>query len=120
MNQTLFTLAIMLSIATISCNSNSLNGIYVCDASQKKADTTIRHETYDESTMDLTCAISELNFKGNSTVLIKVAKNEVTTSYVIDKEYLRIKGDKGDMLFKIADEKTLIAEGFPPGTYHKK
>lgn len=110
----------LIAIAIIGCKSNSVQGIYVCDASKKKADTTIKHETYSEHTIDMTCVISELDFKGNSTVTIKLENGQITSSYIIDNGFVRIKGEKSDMLFRIVDKATLKAEGFPEGTYHKK
>ena len=111
---------IMLSLILLSCKTNSISGIYICDQSNKKADTTNHHGTYDESTIDFTCVIEEYNFKGNSTVLIKMKNGEVVSSYIIDKEFIRIKGDKSDLLLKIKDDNTLVSEGVINGTYHKK
>jgi hypothetical protein len=42
-----------------------------------------------------------------------------TTSYVRDGEYIRVTTDKSDLLIKIADENTLIGEGFAKGIYRK-
>ena len=110
----------VLSALFLSCKTNSISGIYICDQSNKKSDTTIHHETYDESTIDLTCVVEEYNFKGNSTVSIKMKNGEINSSYVIDKEYIRIKGDKSDILLEMKDNNTLVAEGPIGGTYHKK
>ena len=62
------------------------------------------------------CIYHSFEFKGESTVIIE---NFFPSSYVIDKNYIRIKTDKSDLLLKIQDEKTLIGEGFATGTYIK-
>ena len=120
MKQVLFysTLSIMVIIA--SCKTNSMSGVYVCDQSQKKADTTITHGNSVEAFMDLTCTIEELDFKGNSTVELKMKNGAIVTSYVVDKDNIRIKGSGADILFKVKDNKTLSGEGIFEGEYHKK
>ena len=46
---------------------------------------------------------------------------ELASSYVTDKNFIRIKADKTDFLLKIQDNKTLISVGFIKGAvYHKK
>lgn len=120
MKRLLLTSVLFITINLISCKTNSISGVYVCDQSNKKQDTTIHHDTYDESTIDLTCVISAFDFKGNSTVSIKLKGAEMFSSYVIDKEYIRIKGDKSDILLRIKDANTLVEEGIFHGIYHKK
>jgi hypothetical protein len=113
-----FTLSIMVSI--VGCKTNDMSGVYVCDQSQKKADTTINHGNSVDESMDLTCTIQALDFKGDSTVELKMKNGPIVTSYIIDKDYIRIKGSGADILFKVKDNKTLIGEGIFEGLYHKK
>ena len=113
-----FTLSIL--VIVIGCKTNNMSGVYVCDQSQKKADTTIKHGNNDEAFIDLTCTIEELDFKGNSTVELKMKNGSMVTSYVVDKDYIRIKGSGADILFKLKDNKTLSGEGVFGGDYHKK
>ncbi len=113
-----FTLSIL--IIVIGCKTNNMSGVYVCDQSQKKADTTINHGNTVEKFLDLTCTIEELDFKGNSTVVLKMENGPIVTSYVVDKDYIRVKGSGADMLFKVKDNKTLSGEGMFLGEYHKK
>lgn len=97
-----------------------MTGVYVCDQSQKKADSTVKHGSTVETFFDATCAIEELDFKGNTTVELKMKNGSMVTSYVVDKEYIRIKGSGADFLFKVKDKKTLNGEGPLGGDYHKK
>jgi hypothetical protein len=97
-----------------------MSGVYVCDQSQKKADSTIKHGDSVETFIDFTCIIQELDFKGNSTVELKMKNGPMATSYVVDKDYIRIKGTGADILFKVKDSKTLSGEGIFVGLYHKK
>ena len=112
--------AFIISTFTISCNTNTISGVYVCDQSGKKPDTTIQHESYDQIKVDLTCLIQEIDFKGKSTVSMKMKGGESVSSYVLDGNYVRIKGDGSDMLLEIKGNNTLVAEGFMGGIYHKK
>lgn len=86
----------------------------------KKPDTTIKHGNTVESFIDVTCIIEELDFKGNSTVELKMKNGPIVTSYLVDKDYVRVKGSGTDILFKIKDNKTLSGEGSFQGEYHKK
>lgn len=97
-----------------------MSGIYICDQSQKKKDTTIHHENTIESFTDFTCIIEELDFKGNSTVVLKISNGPFATSHVTDNDYIRVKGTGSDILFKIKDNKTLSGEGIAQGIYYKK
>ena len=96
-----FTLSIL--VIVIGCKTNNMSGVYICDQSQKKTDTTINHGNTVEKFLDLTCTIEELDFKGNSTVVLKMENGPIVTSYVVDKDYIRVKGSGADMLFKIKD-----------------
>lgn len=107
-------------VIVIGCKTNNMSGVYICDQSQKKADTTINHGNTVEKFLDLTCTIEELDFKGNSTVVLKMENGPIVTSYVVDKDYIRVKGSGADMLFKVKDNKTLSGEGIFLGEYHKK
>lgn len=57
-----------------------------------------------------------LDFKGLSTVVLS---GLYASSYVVDENYIRIKTDKTDLLFKIKDSNTLEGEGFAEGVYKK-
>lgn len=120
MRQVVLFFAIFLLASIVGCKTNNMNGIYVCDQAQKKADTTIKYGDNVERFMDLTCIIQELDFKGNSTVELKMNNGQLVTSYIVDKEYIRIKGSDGEILFKIQDNKTLRGENPFEGFYHKK
>ena len=120
MRSTLSTLVLVISILVLGCKSNELNGIYVCDKSLKKKDTTITHQGYNEITLDLTCMFTHFDFKGNSTVKIGTQGGDIVSSYVVDKNYVRIKGTGSDILLKVQDNGTLNGEGVAIGTYHKK
>ena len=120
MKQHLIPLAVLISIFAFSCKSNKLTGVYVCDHSKKKADTAIQREGYTDITTDLTCMISELEFVGNSTVKMGTNGGTVVSSYVIDKNFIRIKGSVSDILLKVQDERTLNGQGIIIGVYHKK
>lgn len=62
------------------------------------------------------CIYQSFEFKGESSVLVD---GIFAASFVTDKNYVRIKTDKSDLLLKIQDENTLIGEGFATGTYIK-
>mgnify|MGYP006197819391 CR=1 FL=1 len=87
---------------------------------KKKADTTINHGSNIESFFDLTCTIEELDFKGGSTVELKMKNGAFVTSYIIDENYIRIKGSGAEILLKIKNNKTLTGEGVFEGEYHKR
>lgn len=120
MKQVLFYFTLSTMLIIVGCKTNNMSGVYVCDQSQKKADTTINHGNSVEAFLDLTCTIEELDFKGNSTVELKMKNGPIVTSYVVDKDYVRIKGSGADILFKVKDNKTLSGEGVFAGEYHKK
>ncbi len=120
MRQVLFYFVLFVLVVVVGCKSNTISGVYMCDQSQKKADTTINHGSNVERFIDLTCTIEELDFKGNSTVELKMTNGPFVTSFVVDKEYIRIKGTGADILLKVKDDKTLIGEGTFVGEYHKK
>ncbi|GAA4737461.1 hypothetical protein [Flavisolibacter ginsenosidimutans] len=111
---------LLICLFAVGCGPNSLSGTYVCDQSKKKADTTIHHSSSDETYMDFTCTVTEFEFAGNSSVVMKMPNGNVASSYVIDKNYVRIKGSGSDILLKIQDENTLTGEAVFDGTYHKK
>ena len=92
MRLTLSTIAALISIVVLDCQLNVINGIYVFDKSTKEAGTTIRHQGHDEIVVDLNCMFTKFDFKGNSTVKIGSEGGDVVSSYVIDKDYVRIKG----------------------------
>jgi hypothetical protein len=58
-----------------------------------------------------------IEFKGASTVVIL---GFFATSYVVDENYVRIKTDKSDLIFKIKDRNTLEGEGYAEGIYKKE
>ena len=121
MRQVLSYFVFFLLVFIVSCKTNNLSGIYVCDQSQKKADSTINNGNNVEVFTDLTCIIQEIDFKGKSTVELRMKNGPFVTSYVVDNEFVRVKGSGGDILFKILDNKTLSGEGpVEKGLYHKK
>lgn len=120
MRQALFYFALSILVIVVGCKTNNMSGVYICDQSKKKGDTTINHGGNIGTFMDFTCTIEELDFKGNSTVQLKMKNGPIVTSYVVDKDYIRIKGSGADILFKIKDNKTLSGEGIFEGQYHKK
>jgi hypothetical protein len=113
---------IFIAVNVMGCNDNHPSGIYVCDKSNKKADTTIHYKNNDVGYLDLTCVCDQIEFKGNSTVVLTLTgKQQYPTSYVVDKEYIRIKTDGPDVLLKMKNNNTLISEaGFMQGTYNRK
>lgn len=115
-----FSFSIFILISLSACISGKINGIYVCDQTLKKADTTIHNGSHDEVQIDLTCAITQFDFKGNTTVEIKTQGGSVVSSYIIDKDYIRIKGTGSDILLKRKDQNTLVGEIPFAGTYVKK
>jgi hypothetical protein len=120
MRRILFITIVLLSLFALSCKTNHLSGVYVCDQSSKKADTTIHHGNSDEVFIDFTCTFTAFDFKGNSTVEINMANGNVASSYVVDKDYVRIKGTGSDILLKLQDQNTLTGEGIAKGIYYKK
>ena len=40
-----------------------------------------------------------------------------STSYELDEDIVKVRTDRGDLLFYIKDSKTLIGEGFAEGTF---
>jgi hypothetical protein len=46
MRQILLITTVLLSLFMFSCKTNSLSGVYVCDQSTKKEDSTIHHKNY--------------------------------------------------------------------------
>lgn len=65
---------------------------------------------------------SALVFRGKKTVsyYFSFIRIPVATSYEIDDNFVKIKGDGADLLFMIKDSKTLIGEGMVEGTFIKK
>ena len=120
MRQFYVLLTLLISFFAVSCRTHALSGVYVCDQSTKKADTTIHHGSSDETFMDFTCEVTEFDFAGNSSVVMKMANGSVASSYVIDKNYVRIKGTGSDILLEIRDENTLTGNAVLDGTYRKK
>ena len=117
MKQILSITTLLLTMFALSCKTNSLDGIYVCDLSDKKADSLIHY-------WDTAGLVREIEFKGNSNVTMKVkigeSAAEVVSSYIIENDYVRIKGRDADMYLKIIDQNTLVGHVDLKGTYHKK
>lgn len=67
------------------------------------------------------CIYAKVEFKGMSTVVIYDGFLGIPfpTSYVMDQEYIRVKTDKSDLLFKIEGNDKLIGEGWAKGEYIK-
>jgi hypothetical protein len=113
-----FTLFFLMIV--IGCRSSYISGVYVCDQSQKKADTIIHQGSRDDIYLDVTCAMEELDFKRDKTVEIKLENGSFLTSYLVNKDDIIIKGTGSDILMKIKDKKTLSGEGIFKGFYRKK
>lgn len=109
-----------LLITATGCQSHQLRGVYVCDQSQKKGDSTVQKENGSEHFFDLTCVLESLTFKGNSTVELQLKNGPLIVSYVIDKNLIRINGNGSDLLFNIKDKNTLAGEGIVAGLYRKQ
>ena len=120
MKQVFLSITVLLSIFFLSCKTNHLSGLYVCDQENLQPDTTIQHGAHHEGTLNLTCVVTDLEFKGSSTVSIHMKAGQIFSNYTIDDDYVRIRGDKSDIVLKIKDENTLVGEGFTQGIYHKK
>ncbi|HMJ46415.1 MAG TPA: hypothetical protein VK498_03755 [Ferruginibacter sp.] len=125
----LFSTAFFVALSMIGCKPNHLEGVYACIKLPLKPGQyeTHRDTVYGKNNapnivdyIDTRCLIERLDFKGNSTVVVKLANGEMPTSYVIDKDYVRIKGTGQDLLFKMKDIQTLIGEGIFEGEYKKK
>ncbi len=65
---------------------------------------------------------SALVFRGKKTVsyYFSFIRIPIATSYEIDENLVKIKGDGADLLFAIKDSKTLIGEGMVEGTFIKQ
>lgn len=120
MKQVFFYLTLSIVVTIVSCKTNNMSGVYLCDKSQKKADSVISNKSKVETFIDLTCLIEALDFKGNNTVQLKMKNGPIITSYVVDKHYIRIKGSGADILFTVKENMTLRGEGIFNGEYHKK
>ena len=111
---------VFLSMLVLGCKTNGISGVYVCDKSTKNADTTILQEGHAERIMDQTCIFTQFEFVGSNTVKIGTESGEVVSSYVVDKDYVRIKGSGSDILLKVQDGNTLNGEGVVQGIYYKR
>jgi hypothetical protein len=127
------TIIIIVSLAGCTQNSENseksenpkkeISGCYECEKVKEK----IANDANDadrllESLYPGGCIYNKLEFKGESTVIVYsnlMMSEGFTTSYVRDGEYIRVTTDKSDLLIKIADENTLIGEGFAKGIYRK-
>ena len=113
----LFTTFAIASTLFCACKSNHLNGVYVCDQAGKKADTVVQQLGSKELVLDMTCTITQFEFKGKNTVLVS---GVIGSSYVMDEDVIRIKGTGSEIVLTIKDENTLTGEGIAAGTYRKK
>lgn len=121
MKQTLPAAILFSAMCFFSCKSHDMNGRYVCDLSQKKEVTAREKANTQINIADLTCAFREFEFKGNSTVAVKMESGEMFSSYVIDKNFIRITGGQGPgLLLRVKDKNTLVLEGVMNGVYHKQ
>ena len=61
----------------------------------------------------------KLIFRGKKTVTIidAIFGSPFSTSYELDEDIVKVRTDRGDLLFNIKDSKTLIGEGFAGGTF---
>ena len=87
--------ALAISLIMASCNPTEMEGTWV------SADAVL---------------FDRLEFNGASTVTIC---NCYTTSYVKEGDYIRVKTNTSDLLYKRIDDNTLIGEGFGSGTFKK-
>lgn len=120
MNKSFLIFFLSILLMATSCKRTQMRGLYVCDVSQKKPETRTISKGNVHIEMDITCMIESLDFKGDSSVLITMNGSGVASSYVVDGEYIRIKGTGADLLYKIKDDATLVGEGIFKGTYNKK
>ena len=112
---------LFMGITITGCKDSHPSGIYVCDKSKKRSDTTGQQKNIIDVSAALTCICQQFEFKGNSTVVLTVAGQQYATSYVLDKEFLRIDTDGPDFLLEMKDKNTMIAKtGFMQGTYNRK
>lgn len=110
-----------LTMILFGCGSNPLNGVFVCEKVKEKG--TKKKKKLNLLNLfigDDDCLYTQLEFKGNNTVVVTAAGQEFASTYIMDKEYLRIKTDQSDLLFKIQGDSTLIGEGFAEGLYKKQ
>ncbi len=124
-----FRILILLLLFFSNCNQNeSVSGSYqyiepVSGVSKNKMQKKI--ETEVENMKDILEISGErgiystLIFKGKNTVVIKSFQLEFATSYEMDGDYIKIKTESTDLLFKVKDNNTLIGEGFASGVYKK-
>lgn len=63
----------------------------------------------------------KLIFRGKKTVTIidAIFGFPFSTSYELDEDIVKVRTDRGDLLFDIKDSQTLIGEGFAIGTFIK-
>lgn len=62
----------------------------------------------------------KIEFKGKRTAIVYVMGYwPLTTSYEVDEEYIKIKGDSGDLLLRVEGSNLLVGEGLASGTYKK-
>jgi hypothetical protein len=82
------------------------------ETQRKYLNTSILRGTYRSKTG----LYKEIEIKGASTIVIS---GFFATSYVVDENYIRVKTDKSDLLFKIKTDNTLVGEGYAAGIYKK-
>ena len=122
MNIKLLLLYSFLFLIVFSCTKIHPTGVYVCEKNPN--DTTSENNLSGLGLkllgIDGNCLYNQLEFKGKNTVVISGFGESIAESYIIDENYIKIKTDKSDLLFKIKDGKTLIGEGFAKGLYKKQ
>src|SRR5215218_5864881 len=101
MKQVILYCNFMLAAIMLSCNANKMNGVYVCDESQKTGEKTETRGATVYTTLDFTCFLESIDFKGASTVELRTNNGSIGTSYVVDEDFVRIKGSGADLIFKI-------------------
>ena len=100
--------------------------LFSCNNGQNEDTNSTRQNDYESTGLSGTYVskkgyYNKIAFKGKSSVLVTESTLgfEIAASYVIDKNYIRINTQNGDLLFEIINSDTLIGEGFASGTFIK-
>lgn len=60
------------------------------------------------------------NFWGSLQIIDAIFGFPFSTSYELDEDIVKVRTDRGDLLFEIKDSQTLVGEGFANGTFRKE
>ena len=118
-------ICLLVIIIFYSCSNKHLKGIYICEKiaedSTKTSKNNLTKLALGMLGIDDVCLYTQLEFKGTNTVVLStVIGQDYPTSYIIDEDYIKVKTDKSDLLFKIKDDKILIGEGYSKGLFKKE